>query len=202
MAVSFSDVLFKNLNLTIKQGEKLLIYGRSGIGKSVLFRLLLGFITPAEGRIFFNHNLVDGKTVWEVRKKIAYVSQDTDLGEGTVEDIIRGYYSYQANSHLELNPAELQSLFHKFHLTTGIMTKNINELSGGERQRIAIILAVLLKREVFLLDEITASLDGELKDTVTGFFMENPAWTVLIVSHDRNWLEKGNVRVFNMEEVI
>ena len=80
------------------------------------------------------------------------------------------------------------------------LKKDISQLSGGERQRIAIITAVLLGRDVFFLDEATASLDKGLKKTVVDFFIQRPDWTVVSVSHDSHWMDSQDIKIFDMEE--
>ena len=73
-------------------------------------------------------------------------------------------------------------------------------MSGGERQRLAIIISVLLKRNIFFLDEITSALDKHLKKKVADFFVEKDDWTAIIISHDPVWLENQSVKVFDLEE--
>ncbi|KUO49767.1 MAG: hypothetical protein APF76_00540 [Desulfitibacter sp. BRH_c19] len=201
VSVTFNNhYLFRNINLKVNKGDKVLVYGKSGIGKSVLFKMLLGFILPKEGEVYFDNKLLNSKNVWNVRKKIAYVSQGVDIGSVAVIDLINTIFSYKANSHLLLASSPLIQLLYDFELTEETLTKNLSDLSGGERQRIAIILAILLGRDVFLLDEVTAALDSNLKNKVINLFIGNPNWTVLIISHDKDWLENKQIKVFNLEE--
>ena len=81
-----------------------------------------------------------------------------------------------------------------FDLDESILEKRVSELSGGEKQRTGIAVAILLGREIFLADEITASLDKELKKRVAGYFAESK-FTVVAVSHDSEWIETGKFRV-------
>lgn len=199
--ISFTNNnIFEDFNLTINRGEKVLIYGKSGIGKSVLFKLLLGLIQPEKGTVYFDDKLLDGKTVWDVRKKISYVSQDVDIASGNVFEIIKDIFSIKANSHLELVEDELLELMDQFELKRELLDKDLSHLSGGERQRIAIVVAILLKRDVFLLDEVTAALDSNLKDKVINYFTHRSDWTVLVISHDKDWLENKYIKIFNLEE--
>jgi putative ABC transport system ATP-binding protein len=77
-----------------------------------------------------------------------------------------------------------------FEIPVSFLDKNIEELSGGEKQRIAIINALLLERKIFLLDEISSSLDNSLKIKTIDFFLTKPDFTVLYISHDK-YLPKG-----------
>ena len=189
--------VIKNLSLKINQGDKVVISGKSGCGKSSLLSLVLGFITPCEGKVFFDGAGVDEKTVWDVRKRIAYIDQDTSLGSGSVNDLLDFVSRLKVNAHLNFALDDLMKLF---ELNREVIPKSIKELSGGERQRLAIVIAVLLNRDVFFLDEITASLDKHLKRKVANFFLNRENWTCVIVSHDPVWTENSAVRVFDFEE--
>ncbi|PIO05644.1 ABC transporter ATP-binding protein [Candidatus Woesearchaeota archaeon CG08_land_8_20_14_0_20_43_7] len=182
-----NKTILKEFSLKIEKGDKILLYGKSGIGKSTILRLLLSFISPDSGNIIYKGKPLTPEIAWQARKEIAYVSQDTDLGEGTVQEIIDEIRSFKTNKNLS-DPIQLLK---EFSLDRNILKKNITELSGGERQRIAIIIALLLKRDIFLLDELTSSLDSALKKKVIEkFFGRNDA-TVIAISHDPGWKEKA-----------
>ena len=182
-----NKTILKEFSLKIEKGDKILLYGKSGIGKSTILRLLLSFISPDSGNIIYKGKPLTPEIAWQARKEIAYVSQDTDLGEGTVQEIIDEIRSFKTNKNLS-DPIQLLK---EFSLDRNILKKNITELSGGERQRIAIIIALLLKRDIFLLDELTSSLDSALKKKVIEkFFGRNDA-TVITISHDPGWKEKA-----------
>ena len=79
---------------------------------------------------------------------------------------------------------KLNELLKYFELESDILEKEIERLSGGEKQRIAIINALLLEREIFLLDEISAALDKKLKIKTLDYFFKNKEYTILSISHD------------------
>ncbi|MCK4941335.1 ATP-binding cassette domain-containing protein, partial [candidate division WOR-3 bacterium] len=79
--------------------------------------------------------------------------------------------------------------------------ENFEKLSGGEKQRILIVIALLLKRSVFLLDEVTSALDSELKEKVRDFFLKGDDWTVMVISHDKDWLERPELKVINLDKI-
>jgi putative ABC transport system ATP-binding protein len=185
----------ENISFKVSTGEKFLIYGKSGIGKTTFFRLLLGFEKPHYGHIFFNGEAVNERTVWTVRKHIAYVSQNLDIGSGPVHSLIRSFFSYTHTKAHVYNDATLEELFAFFDLPLKILKEDYVNLSGGEKQRIALIVALLLKRDIFLLDEATSSLDRELKLRVIDFFTHRPEWTVLSISHDQDWLTARGLTV-------
>jgi len=206
--ISFQDVsvrfdagyLLEGLSLEIGKSEKVVILGRSGAGKSTLFHLLLGFLLPGKGRVLFEGREVDADTVWEVREKIAYVGQEPDIGKGRVSDLIGLYFSFRATRPHAPDSARIRELLDRFELERDVLDREAEKLSGGEKQRIALMIAVLLGRSVFLLDEATSGLERRLRRKIIDFFTERDDWTVVAVSHDREWIENGKVRIFDLEK--
>ncbi len=199
--IKFNDrYLLKNVSFNVEKGDKFLIYGQSGIGKTTIFRLLLGFEFPQCGNIYFEEKMLDVKTVWDIRKKVAYVSQNLDIGSGKVSQLIRNAFSYKTNAYINIESNKIKELFSFFRLKENILNENFEKLSGGEKQRIAIITALLLNREIFLLDEATSSLDIELKDKVIEYFTKNKPWTVLAISHDKDWLNHPGLKIINLDK--
>jgi putative ABC transport system ATP-binding protein len=191
--------ILSDLNISVSRGEKVLIKGRSGIGKTTIFRLLLGFRKPSFGTIYFEGRPMDPGLAWDIRKKVAHISQDSDIGEGTVKEMLDGIFSYASNKGM-LVPEELQSLLSEFSLRADVLDKKFESLSGGEKQRIAIIISLLTKKDIFFLDEITSDLDAKLKRKIVDMFVGNPSWTVLAISHDAEW-EREGVRVVDLEKL-
>lgn len=192
--------IISDLSFEVKLGEKVVLLSKSGSGKSSLFSLVLGFIEADEGNVFFDGRMIDEKTAWGARKKIAYVDQDVSTGGGKVLDLLDLTAKLKANLHLDASREEMQKLLQYFELDEEVIKKDIENLSGGERQRLAIIIAVLLRRDVFLLDEVTSALDKHLKKRVVDFFIARKNWTCLMISHDPVWLENPAVKVFILEE--
>jgi len=199
LEVTFNNnTIIKNLNFDVAKGDKLLIYGKSGIGKTTIFRLLLGFEKIQKGSIYFLGKPLNEKTVWELRKKIAYVSQDLDIGGGNVFNLIRNIFSYKTNINVPFDKERLKELLSFFRLKKDILDDDYEKLSGGEKQRIALIIAILLNRDIFLLDEATSALDNELKEKVIEYFIGNKNWTVLAIAHDRHWLNQPGLKIIKI----
>ena len=93
----------------------------------------------------------------------------------------------------------VNELLSHFELNETILNMKLEELSGGEKQRIAIINGLLLKRTIFLLDEVTSALDKSLKKKVSDFFYLLPDFTVLSISHDNYSPENGTIRTLNLD---
>lgn len=185
--------VLRDFSFEIRKGDKVIILGRSGIGKTTLFRLLMGFEKPDSGEIYFDDRLLDDDTVWKLRRKVAYVSQDLNIGHGNLQTFFNETLALKANLSSKKPAHEsLNALLAYFELPETILQKNIEELSGGEKQRVAIINALLLRRTIFLLDEITSALDKSLKSKVMDYFLQNPYFTILSISHD-NYVPTGVV---------
>jgi putative ABC transport system ATP-binding protein len=192
--------IFGNFSLEIAKGEKVVLLGKSGLGKSSLFTLLLGFVQPQNGRVLFNGAPVDEHTVWNVRQKVSFVDQDVSLGDHKVSEWFSFVAGIKANQSLDLSEDKIRELMDFFEFSRDLINKAISELSGGEKQRVAIMVSVLLGRDVFLLDEVTSALDKDLKKKTADLFIGRKDWTVLSISHDAVWLDDPNVRIFDLEK--
>jgi putative ABC transport system ATP-binding protein len=197
----FSDqYVLQDFSFEILQGEKIIVSGRSGIGKTTLFRLLLGFEQPDNGNMFFEDKLLTETNIWDLRRRVAYVSQDLNIGRGNLQAFFNETLSLKANiTHKTDSLSRLIELLAYFELPDSLLLKNIEDLSGGEKQRVTIINALLLKRDIFFLDEITSALDKSLKIKVLNFFLLNPDFTVLLISHDNYVPENAQTRILKLD---
>ena len=197
----FGDkTILSDFSLEIAQGEKVVLTGRSGVGKSSLFALLLGFVRPRNGRVLFGGTVVDERTVWDLRRKVAFVDQDVSIGDCKVSDWFTFVAGIKANRSLDFREERILELMDVFELNRDLLDKDISDLSGGERQRVAIIVSVLLDRNVFLLDEVTSALDANLKKKTADFFIAHRDWTVVSISHDTVWQDNPRVKVRDLGE--
>lgn len=193
--------VLRNFSFSVSSGDKLNIAGRSGIGKTTLFRLLLGFDRPDNGTIYFEGEPLTEERAWAVRRKVAYVSQDLNIGRGRVQQLFDDTLSLKANHSLrKQSEQKLLGYLQLLQLPDSIPDKNIEELSGGERQRVAIINALLLNRTIFFLDEVSSALDPALKTVVLDYFLGNPAFTVLYISHDQYVPTQSSVRTLQLDD--
>lgn len=196
LSISFEEKkIFDNFSLKLNKGEKILLQGKSGAGKSTILRCIMGFIQPDRGEIRVFGEKITPKSIWKLRQHIGYVQQEPEIGKGIVRDILLAPISYQANRHLKDNITDLDMLLAKFSLSGEILEKDISMVSGGEKQRIAIISVVLLKRDLYILDEATSALDKENKQSVADFFCSDKKISLIVSSHDPEW-------VFQVDRVV
>lgn len=182
--------IMKNFSLQVDEGEKILITGKSGKGKSTLLRLLLGFSKQDTGNIYCREKSIEHLDFYETRQMFAYVNQDVTLRQGKVTEVLGEIAKFSGN-HFggELN----KDLCEWLEFENELLQKDTTQLSGGERQRLGIIIAIMLQRPVFLLDEVTSALDEGLKRKVVRFFEESNK-TVIAISHDAEWSKNGIFR--------
>ena len=175
--------LFENVSFEVQSGQKLCIDGPSGCGKSSLLRAMLGFVQPRTGSITMDNQPVNDKTVWSLRHRIGYITQEPDMGSQSVLERIRQPFGYKANSGLELDMDVLEAYLEQFNLSRKLLDKQTTDLSGGEKQRVSIIIALLLDRDLLLLDEPTSALDKESKQ-ILRTILSGLDTTMIFVCHE------------------
>lgn len=187
-------VVFEDLNLPIKAGEKIGLVGPSGGGKSTLTRLLLRFEDLNSGRI-----LIDGQDIAKVkqnslRKAIAYVPQEPLLFHRSVFENI-GYGQDNADEKAVRRAADLANADGFIHDLPQQYNTTVGErgvkLSGGQRQRIAIARAILKDAPILVLDEATSALDSESEKLI-----QDALWklmegrTAIVIAHRLSTIQR------------
>ncbi len=186
--------IFTNLNLHIIKNKKILLKMPSGTGKSTLLKVIMGYIPIDSGNIIIDKEVLGEHNIDALRQKFAYISQNISFTEESVEKYIELIFSFKKNKNIKLSNSNLYDLLEKFELDKNILKKSPLLLSGGEKQRIALILVLLLDRDILLLDEVTSGLDHDLKIKVIKI-IKNLNKTVIISSHDNQWLDHDEFEI-------
>ncbi len=194
--IKFSNVEFeyiknkpilKGINLRIKSGQSVALVGQSGVGKSTLSELILGYYKPSKGNIFLDGvNLSELKLQW-LREQIAIVPQDLSVFNDTLmknikyanpkasyQDVVRAAKAAGAHNFIMALPKKYESL---------VGEKGIR-LSMGQKQRITLTMAFLKNPKILILDEPTSALDAESERIVQeGIKKLIKGRTTIIIAH-------------------
>ncbi len=188
-----------DINLVIKPGEVVAFVGPSGGGKSTLVNLLPRFFKPTTGHIFLDDVPLEGIVLSDVRRQIAFVSQDVILFNDTIAANVA--YGAVAKGEIDrgrvieaLEAANLSALVKE--LPDGIdslVGDNGNRLSGGQRQRLAIARAIYKNAPILILDEATSALDSESERQVQDALERLMAGrTTLVIAHRLSTIEHAD----------
>ncbi|MFA9423477.1 MAG: ABC transporter ATP-binding protein, partial [Sedimentibacter sp.] len=180
-----NDVL-KNINYEIKNNEKVTFVGRTGVGKSTLFKLVVGLLQPSEGSITIN-----GIDVFQIpnkdkRKIFGYVEQNFHMIKGSVADQIslgdENITFEQIKNALEF--VGLTEYIETMEKSYDTIVENENIFSQGQKQLLSIARAVVTNPPILLLDEITANLDSLTEEKIVSVLQKAGSnHTVLTISH-------------------
>ncbi|CEP43557.1 bacteriocin ABC transporter ATP-binding/permease [[Clostridium] sordellii] len=201
------QLILKGINMTIKKGERIALVGESGSGKTTLAKLLLNFYQCEKGEILVNnYNLLD-INVEALRSKIAYISQETFLFNGTIlENLMLGnpYLTYEEVIDA-CEKAQIHDFINSLPLRYNtLVEENGSNFSGGQKQRLSIARAILRKPEILIMDEATSNLDSitekAIERTIHKF---SEGMTTIIIAHRLSTimrcdniyiLEKGEIK--------
>lgn len=181
-------VIFKNLNLHIKQGEKVVIIGKSGAGKSTLLNLLSSLDDNYEGNIYINGvcNPAKDKKLQRrlLREDISYVFQNYGLiDEDSIFDNLKIGLKFSKLSQSEIRN-NIQGVISTVGLSKDITPDTkIYQLSGGEQQRVAVARALLRNTPILFADEPTGNLDEDTSNDIVRLLLDSEN-TLVLVTHD------------------
>ena len=185
-----NQTLLEGTSLMLNEGDKAVVRGSSGCGKSSLLKCAVGAIPVAGGMVKIDHTALSAATVADIRGRISFIGQEPVLGAEWVRDALMLPFHYKAHRHTLPDTKIINALLERLHLAPGILDKPCARISGGEKQRIAIARALLLNKTIFLADEITSALDPESRQAVMDELFR-PGITLLSVSHDPEWINAG-----------
>lgn len=202
--IEFDDLSYKygfgrdtltDINLTIKEGDKVSLVGVSGSGKTTLAKMIVNFFDPYKGQITINHQDIKNIDKKILRRHINYLPQQAYIFNGSIlenltlggnnmisqEDILKACELAEIRQDIERMPMGYQT-----QLSDGA------GLSGGQKQRIALARALLTKSPVLILDEATSALDVLTEKKVIDNLMSLTDKTILFVAHRLSIAERTN----------
>lgn len=184
--------IFKNVSLQLENTDKIIVTGDSGVGKSTLLNLISGQLKPTSGQIRF------GKRPIALSDSIL-ISQKSWLFEGTVAENLALYQDFsEADMVKVLKEVRLWKELGDSPLNFKIDSNGTN-LSGGQAQRMAIARGLLRHKELFLLDEITSSLDKENAKQIRTLIYELPIMVIEVAHNiDDTLVDKFGLKIYTL----
>lgn len=173
--------LFEHVDMDIKRGERVCIVGPNGVGKTTLLRILLEEIRPDTGYLKKGHNVDPG-----------YYDQTQERLTGSnslLEELQESYRLY--------SDTEMRAILGRFLFTNDTVFLTVDDLSGGEKARLSLVKLMLSGANVLIMDEPTNHLDINSKEVFEEALMDFPG-TVIVVSHDRYFLNKIPTRILEL----
>jgi len=196
-------VVLKNVDLTIKKGEVVVLIGPSGSGKSTLIRCINALESINDGDLIVDNLSVNGdnETLYKIRQEAGMVFQSFNLfPQMTVlENIMFGMKQVRK---IDKKMASIKSLELLDKVGLGNKAGHYpSELSGGQQQRVAIARALAIGPKVMLFDEPTSALDPELKEEVLNVMQDlaKEGMTMVVVTHEMAFAKKVGSRLIFME---
>ena len=217
--LSFRNVVFKhqtaqhhaidNISFDVKTGETIAFVGPSGSGKTTLMKLLVGLYRPEKGNILYNNLDENSIDFNDLRNQIGFVTQDTQLFSGTIQENLMFVNSSATKEDLldSLNKASCNTLLSRAEkgLDTMIGEGGL-KLSGGEKQRLSIARALLRKPRLLIFDEATSSLDSlteeEITKTIRNVSSQRNQITILIAHRLSTIMHADRIYVLEKGEVV
>ncbi|MDD5272923.1 MAG: ATP-binding cassette domain-containing protein [Methylovulum sp.] len=188
VTVSVPDkIILSEVSFTLNAGEKAVLCGKSGSGKSTVLKTLLGLLPLQGGAIYFQGKPLDVLAMAAIRRHTAYIGQEPVLGAETVRAALLLPFQFKAHRGHKPTDTQLKDVLAQLQLSADILEQDSSRISGGEKQRIALARGLLLGKSLYLLDEVTSALDDESKQAVFAVFAQ-PSLTVLSVAHDPDWI--------------
>lgn len=203
------DIVFRDLSLiidnnkvldkisfSIAPNEKIAIMGESGSGKSSLVKILLGLNEFSSGQILINNTNLKEYSIDEIRKKIAYISQEGYLFNRSIYENI-ALWDNKKDIQVALDISMCNEFINSERDLESSIDGHSNNFSGGEKQRISIARQLMKDADVYIFDEATSALDKNKEITIFNNLMEELKNKIVIfISHNPELIKKFTKIVF------
>ncbi len=184
--------VLKGINLRIDDGESIAIMGRSGTGKSVLVKHIVGLLKPTKGEVHVDGvriDRADGKTLMRIRKNFGYVFQMGALFDfyNVYQNLALPLYESGRNYSKEEIMEITRQTIRMVGLEERVLKLYPSELSGGMRKRVSIARAIITKPKYIIYDEPTTGLDPITADLINDLIVylnEQLRTTTIVITHD------------------
>ena len=174
-------ILLDCINLTIKFGEKVFLYGPSGVGKSTLVKLLMRYIEVPFNSLSINEIDINHYHLDVLREHITYISQQEFLFNDTVLNNIKLYRNFPKE---EIQKVMALTLVDEVATMDKLVEENGFNFSGGERQRIILARSILKKSDIYIFDEAFSQIDTlREKKILLNIFRYLKNKTIIVISH-------------------
>ncbi len=192
--------IIDNLSLTINAGDSIAITGESGNGKTTLAKLILGLLSPDEGKIFLDGRDITQLGLKNYRQQIGTVMQDDTLLAGSIADNIcffnpePNFLKIEQSAQLAAIHQDITKMTMGYNALVGDMGSS---LSGGQKQRLLLARALYKNPKVLLMDEATSHLDIDNEIKISDQ-IQHLNMTRIIIAHRPETINKAN-RIYRME---
>jgi len=204
---SFGEqVVLNGINLQVASGETVAVLGRSGTGKSVLLKLMIGLQAPDSGSVRVSGQQIHGlgaKQLTEVRKRVGFLFQQAALYDSlTVQDNV----AFPLSRHMTMSDEERRQRARDLLANVGMdhdIEKMPSEISGGMQKRVGLARALALDPEILLFDEPTAGLDPITAAEIGKLILDlkkKRKMTAVVVTHDVRGAKAFSDRVVLMDK--
>ena len=196
-------ILVKSASCIISSGNRIVLSGTSGSGKSVFCRMLAMLDKPDQGTIVFNGSLVKQADIPQYRSRVAYIRQRPVLLRGTVLDNLVFPFGLAINRGMRFNPEKISQYLALIGKPDSFLQKNTADLSGGEGQLVCLLRVLQMDPFILLLDEPTSALDRDMAQLVESLInqwmgMHNNTRAYVWISHDEEQKKRVASQRWNM----
>lgn len=200
-------LILNNINMYIKQGEKVALVGESGSGKTTIAKLLMNFYNIEKGEIIINNHNIKDISKEALRNKISYISQDSFFFSGTVIENLQ--FANKDATYQEIIAVCEKVHIHEYIMSLPLKYETLLEekganISGGQRQRLSIARAILKKPEILIMDEATSNLDSITERAIERTIEDcTKNVTTIIIAHRLSTIMKcDKIYVMDKGEII